>query len=91
MRVNIYAQEITDRVELVLTTAKNTGNTFLGIRFYLDSPASLQPPQHIDDDSSAVTFWVKSGREGYTPGDEEALISILERAVDLLRATAEGR
>jgi len=56
MRINIYAQEITDRLEVVETTAENTGAKFIGIRFYLDSPDSLKPPVHPDDDSSAVTF-----------------------------------
>jgi hypothetical protein len=72
MRVNIYAEEITQRVELVKK------GEFTGIRFYLELPVALQTPptklgeqpgithlsgpfvhHHNDDDSAAVTFWGK--------------------------------
>ena len=85
MRVNVYAQEVTRRVEIVSTVAENTGAAFVGVRFYLDSPDALKPPQHPDDDSSAVTFWVKSGKEGFTDGDQLPLIALFERAIALLK------
>ncbi len=72
MRVNVYAEEMTERVEIV------TKGEFTGIRFYLELPVALATPPaklgaqpgiaHIsgpflhhagDDDSSAVTFWGK--------------------------------
>lgn len=61
MRVNIYAEEMTDRVELV------SKNGFTGIRFYLELPATVHGQEFKgpfihhpgDDDSSAVTFWGK--------------------------------
>jgi hypothetical protein len=69
MRVNIYAEEMTDRVEMV-----HKGE-FTGVRFYLELPASIRVggPESIaiaqvkgpflhhpgDDDSAAVTFWGK--------------------------------
>lgn len=72
MRVNVYAEEITDRIQIV---AKGE---FTGLRFYLELPVSLSTPPatlgaqpgiaHLqgpfihhagDDDSSAVTFWGK--------------------------------
>ena len=72
MRVNIYAEEITDRVEIVEKTTKD--GTFTGLRFYLELPVT-QPSQYEghepaqisgpfkhhadDDDSAAVTFWGK--------------------------------
>lgn len=65
MRVNVYAEEITDRVEIV---EKKIGeDTFTGIRFYLELPVTRGQMQvsgpflhhHGDDDSSAVTFWGK--------------------------------
>ena len=91
MRVNVYAQEVTLRVEIVNTTAENTGAAFVGVRFYLDSPEALKPPQHPDDDSSAVTFWVKSGKGGFTDGDQLPLIAVFEHAVTLLKMKhAEG-
>lgn len=72
MRINVYSEEITDRVELVRK------GEFTGIRFYLELPVALSTPPvrlgdqpgvaHIagpfvhhagDDDSAAVTFWGK--------------------------------
>ena len=75
MRVNVYAEEITDRIEIISKTID--GETFTGVRFYLELPVSLATPPaklgqpgitHVrgpfvhrpgDDDSSAVTFWGK--------------------------------
>lgn len=65
MRVNVYAEEMTQRVEIV---EKHTmEGTFTGVRFYLELPATVKGQQHRgpfihregDDDSSAVTFWGK--------------------------------
>lgn len=66
MRVNVYAEEMTDEVKVV---CKNiNGNNFTGIRFPLHLPVTnLDGSQHKgpfirgpgDDDSSAVTFWGK--------------------------------
>jgi hypothetical protein len=65
MRVNIYAEEMTDRVEIVEKTTD--GVTFTGLRFYLEPPATVDGKQYQgpfmhrpgDDDSAAVTFWGK--------------------------------
>jgi hypothetical protein len=84
MRVNVYAQEIADRLEVIKTTAANTGASFVGIRFYLDSPDCLKPPTHPDDDSSAVTFWVRSKKTGFKHGDQANLVNLLRQAADLL-------
>lgn len=64
MRINIYAEELTDRIELVETTAKDHGAaTFYGCRIYLKTHEDMVPPKHQDDDSSAVTFWFTSKLE----------------------------
>ena len=71
MRVNIYAEEMTERVEII--SKKIDGHTFTGLRLYLYLPVSV--PRHAelgydnvqgpfihregDDDSSAITFWGK--------------------------------
>lgn len=76
MRVNIYAEEMTDKVELIEKTNKD--GTFTGIRFWLELPVT-QPVNHPhlgvvdveqvkgpfmhhpgDNDSAAVTFWGKA-------------------------------
>jgi hypothetical protein len=61
MRVNVYSEEMTDRVEIV------EKGGFTGLRFYLELPATVDGKQYQgpflhkpgDDDSSAVTFWGK--------------------------------
>lgn len=76
MRVNVYAEEITDRVEIV---AKHIdGQEFTGCRFYLEMPVTVGestvrgPFRHRpgDDDSSAVTFW---GKQDLRPALRKAL------------------
>jgi hypothetical protein len=70
MRVNIYNEELTDRVKFVTKTA-GTGVMFYGISFHLASPKELHNSQG-DDDTSAVTFW------GDNP---EKLRRLLSRAI----------
>lgn len=72
MRVNVYAEEMTDRVEIV--TKVIDGEEYTGLRIYLELPVTLPdkinedemrqvrgPFTHRegDDDSSAITFWGK--------------------------------
>lgn len=38
MRVNVYAEEMTDRIEVIEKTTEH--GTFTGLRFYLELPAS---------------------------------------------------
>lgn len=73
MRVNVYAEEMTGRVEIVRK------GEFTGVRFWLELPVTMPPGcksptgseihqargpfmHHPgDDDSAAVTFWGKAG------------------------------
>lgn len=79
MRVNIYAEEITNRVEIISKTIE--GHEFKAVRFYLELPATVGENQYQgpfihrpgDDDSSAVTFWGKS-----------QLYPLLKKAITLL-------
>jgi hypothetical protein len=89
MRVNIYAEELSGKVELIKKTVE--GQDFTAVRFWLYLPVTVgrhhdpaDPPTQVvgpfihrpgDDDSSAVTFWGK--RE---------LIPMLEKALDLLKS-----
>ena len=73
MRINVYAEEITNRVEIVEKTVG--GRVFTGLRFYLYLPVTMHPyaiqdeikdqisgpfiHHKDDDDSAAVTFWGK--------------------------------
>ena len=83
MRVNVYAEEMTDRIEVISKTVN--GEVFTGVRFYLELPVTTGGGEmHIsgpfmhgpgDDDSSAVTFW---GKDKLRECLEHAL-SLLER------------
>lgn len=65
MRVNIYAEEMTERVEII--SKEIEGQTFTGLRLYLELPVTVNGEQKSgpfmhhpgDDDSAAVTFWGK--------------------------------
>lgn len=84
MRVNVYAEELTDRVEIVRKSTED--GDFTGVRFYLELPIRTvgsggHAVEHRgpfihkpgDDDSSAVTFWGKRDMR-----------AVLRRALDLL-------
>lgn len=65
MRINVYAEELTDETELMTKIANVNGReiTFYGVRVYLASPGELHSHPG-DDDRSAITFWVPWTVEG---------------------------
>lgn len=85
MRVNIYAEEMTNKIEII--TKEIEGTKFTGLRFYLELPVTVKdvlsgnisqisgPFMHHpdDNDSAAVTFWGKSD-----------LREVLEKALNML-------
>lgn len=92
MRVNVYAEEMTDRLEII--SKDIDGHTFTGMRFYLELPVTIPmsedgtvnqvvrgPFMHKpgDDDSSAVTFWGKRD-----------LREVLRKALAMLDAHYDG-
>lgn len=56
MRINVYAEELTQETEIVEKVGAN-GVVHYGIRVYLQSPDTLHVTPN-DDDRSAVTFWI---------------------------------
>lgn len=85
MRVNVYGEEITDRIELVEKTVSEGGQgsklyTFYGIRFWLKFPSQpwwihRKVDGDMDDDSTAITIW----------SDDKAKLRIMfERAIGVL-------
>lgn len=61
MRINVYAEEMTDEVELVTKTVTDDEfgeRVFYGVRLFFKSPPQLHHSAD-DDDRSAITFWVK--------------------------------
>lgn len=85
MRVNVYQEELTDRIEIDDTKIESMGR--IGVNFYLYLPVTTPsgqtrgPFNHTgsDDDSAAVTFW----------GSKQELIELLRKAVTTLEAYRE--
>jgi len=87
MRVNVYAEEMTERLEII--SKRIDGHDFTGLRFYLELPMTSYvdgrgiannirgPFIHRlgDDDSAAVTFWGK-----------QDLRVVLRKALEMLDA-----
>lgn len=82
MRVNVYAEEMTGRIELIEVVID--GNKYVGLRFYLYLPViihrfierEIRGPfilRDNDDDSGAVTFW----------GNQDLRV-MLRRSLDML-------
>lgn len=72
MRVNVYGEELTDRIELitkdVVEETTNETFTFYGIRFWLKFPNQpwwihRKVNEEEDDDSSAITIWAPNKKE----------------------------
>lgn len=80
IRLNLYAEELTDEVALVTKTAANTGITHYGVRFFLKSPDALHNTE-LDDDRSAVTFWIPETKS-FPPEDLAHALRVAARHVD---------
>jgi hypothetical protein len=61
MRINVYSQELTDEI-FVLEKTSNTGLTYSAVQLILHSSPLLHHPP-LDDDRSAVTFWLPKSKE----------------------------
>ena len=86
MRVNIYAEELTEEVTLVKKRTDD-GRLMFGMRVYLHSTQRLEHSP-VDDDRSAVTFWVPwSADAGYEPEYLSALVTDMSNAVVQLEHT----
>lgn len=72
MKINIYGNNLRDRVEVDKKTPKDTGVEYTGLQFYI-APDCIHGPD--DDDTSAVVFW-------YSNKVERGLLkAALERAL----------
>lgn len=71
MRINVYGEELTDRVEKIEKTVD--GVQYYGLRIYLYMPVTTKPHnmqvkgplihREGDDDSSAITLWSSSKQQ----------------------------
>lgn len=100
MRVNVYAEEITNRIEIV--TKETADGTFTGVRFYLELPVTIGGTgRHYSIEGSPIVFPPVSGRPAlvrgpfiHRPGDDDSsaitfwgkrsLADVLRRALALL-------
>lgn len=102
MRVNIYAEEMTDRVEII---SKNVeGRDFTAIRFYLELPATIKDIYvKGDQESDNVGYWRHKNVSGpfiHRPGDDDSaavtfwgkqdMRPLLRKALSLLDAHYES-
>lgn len=87
MRVNVYGEELTNRIEVV--TKEADGYTFYGLRFWLKFPnadwwihrkVTNEGELENDDDSSAVTIWAEN---------KEQLWDLFQQAIDELEQPTE--
>ncbi len=68
MRVNVYAEEMTNRIQIVTKTTDE--GTFTGLRFYLELPVALQtPPVKLGGAPGVVHV---SGPFLHRPGDDDS-------------------
>src|SRR6185295_7883598 len=72
MRVNVYAEEMTDRIEII--GKEIDGHTFTGLRFYLELPCTIPAPPgegmvSIPADESTINV---SGPFIHRPGDDDS-------------------
>jgi hypothetical protein len=58
MRVNVYAEEMTDRIEIISKTTEE--GTYTGLRFYLELPVTVPAKNEIVDGCMGL-------QEGVTP------------------------
>jgi hypothetical protein len=75
MRVNIYAEEMTDRIEII--SKEIDGHSFTGCRFYLELPVSYKFTDHREDgfrpvDPSETPSGELKGPFIHRPGDDDS-------------------
>lgn len=96
MRVNIYAEEMTDRLEII--GKEIDGHTFTGLRFYLELPCTIPDPNSTGQfaHGTAPKTINVSGPFMHRPGDDDSsavtfwgkrdLRTILKTALGMLDA-----
>lgn len=86
MRINVYAEEITNEVEIVRKTVNQ--QLFYGVRVFLKSPPELHYGTS-DDDRTGITFWVPWTKA--SGNDPRPTLDMLEKMFQALHAFAKER
>lgn len=73
MRVNVYAEEMTNRIEIISKEAD--GHVYTGLRFYLELPVTL--PAEVVRDAAGKEHITKPARNAagpfmHRPGDDDS-------------------
>lgn len=98
MRVNVYAEEMTNRIEII--SKEIEGQQFTGLRFYLELPASFVPDTSYTSEQRPATISDTVQAKHYQapfihrPGDDDSsavtfwgkrdLRTLLRQALSLL-------
>lgn len=69
MRVNVYAEEMTNRIEII--AKEIDGHQFTGLRFYLELPVTIPARSPEALDSGAILENVR-GPFMHRPGDDDS-------------------
>jgi hypothetical protein len=105
MRVNVYAEEMTNRIEII--SKEIEGQSFTGLRFYLELPASfVSNPLYTGNDERPATVRDTIQAKHYQapfihrPGDDDSsavtfwgkrdLRTVLRQALEILDKHYEG-
>lgn len=106
MRVNVYAEEMTDRIEII--SKEIDGQTFTGLRIYLELPVTIRNNgTHRVVEGPCVDV-AENGKDAqvagpfyHRPGDDDSsavtfwgkqdLRGVLRKALDMLDAHYAGR
>ena len=97
MRVNVYAEEMTNRIEII--SKEIDGSTYTGLRFYLELPVTIPAEHVLQDGCMGLQEGIRQARNVsgpfvHRPGDDDSaavtfwgkkdLKTILRKALTLL-------
>ena len=96
MRVNVYAEEMTDRIEII--SKEIDGHAFTGLRIYLELPVTMRIPDASAPGGERVEQW--AGAFIHRPGDDDSsavtfwgkrdLREVLRKALTMLDEHYDG-
>ena len=78
MRVNMYAEEMTDRIEII--GKEIDGTVFTGLRFYLDLPCTLPRDVYLSGPTPSVRpMHVESAGDKFSEGNRHVRSWLVSR------------
>jgi hypothetical protein len=80
MRINVYSQELTPEVQVVMKES-NTGVVYHAAMMVMHSSPMLHHPPK-DDDRTGITFWLPKSKER-----REEMAAAFERVAEIFRTS----